>query len=181
MLDKAQRHYGREAGWGVDRKLDGVSEAMIDWDNTGVNRRQRTGEWGMDGGRRRRGEINMALIVSSAPLPSLDQPFITPPQSVQHRHFGKWGPALTPSAKTATATYVGVCVCVWSGEDRVYVRVCLCGVNVLLCDIHRDDSTVACGWVPPSHPNGWEGREKKNPNTFFIFFSFATNTINQPR
>lgn len=36
-----------------------------------------TGGWGMDEGRRRRGEINMALIVSSAPLPSLDQPFIT--------------------------------------------------------------------------------------------------------
>lgn len=105
-------HYGREGGRGVDRKLDGVSETMIDWDNTGVNRRQRTGEWGMDGGRRRRGEINMALIVSSAPLPSLDQPFITPPQSVQHRHFGKWGPALTPSAKTAAATYVGACACV---------------------------------------------------------------------
>lgn len=42
--DKAQMHCGREGGWVVDRKLDGVSEAMIDWDNTGVNRRQGTGE-----------------------------------------------------------------------------------------------------------------------------------------
>lgn len=64
-------------------------EEMIDWDATGENHRQRRGMdgWMVDGGKR--GEINMALIVSSAPLLSLDQPFITPTQLVRRRHFGK--------------------------------------------------------------------------------------------
>lgn len=46
------------------------------------------GEGWVEGGGER-GEINMALIVSSAPPPSPDPPFITPTQSVRRRHFGK--------------------------------------------------------------------------------------------
>lgn len=80
-----------------------------DWlGNTRENLREQTGGWRMCRGWRRRGEINMALIVSSASLQSHNQPFITPTQSVQRRHFGKWGPPLIPSAKTA-ATYVLCC------------------------------------------------------------------------
>lgn len=91
-----ERETANWSGW-----WDGERETVIDWESARENQRRRTGGWGMDAGRRRRGEINMALIVSSAPLLSLDQPFITPPQSVQHRHFGKWGPPLGPSVKTA--------------------------------------------------------------------------------
>ena len=121
---------------------DGGGETMIDWENTRDNQRERTRGWGTDGGRRKRREINMALIVSSAPPLSLHQPFITPPQSVQRRHFGKWGPRLAPSVKTA-ATHVGVCfiprirqiICVWT-FDRVYVN------------IQRNDDMCVCVFSP---------------------------------
>lgn len=75
----------------------------------------------------------MALIVSSAPLQSLDQPFITSPQSVHCRHFGKRGPPLISSIKTP-ATYVGVRL-----TDVVCVCVCGCRVNEHLYDIQKDD------------------------------------------
>lgn len=71
----------------------------------------------------------MALIVSSAPLQSLDQPFITSPQSVHCRHFGKRGPPLISSIKTQ-ATYVGV---------RLTDGVCGCRVNEHLYDIQKGD------------------------------------------
>lgn len=91
------------SGWWVCEK--GNNDGLGD---TGENPSERTGGWRMDGGWRRRGEINMALIVSSASLQSRDQPFITPTQSVRHRHFGKWGPPFTPSAKTPS-TYDPCC------------------------------------------------------------------------
>lgn len=96
----------QRGGDGETGPADGIGRGG---DNDWLGQRSResegeTGGWGMVGGRRRRGEINMALIVSFAPLPSLDQTFITPLQSVQLWHFGKWGPPLTPSLQTA-ATY----------------------------------------------------------------------------
>lgn len=84
----------RGRGFG-SAKLVGASEAVNDRDNVVVLRRglrgrvaDRGNEGWMKGGRER-GEINMALIVSSAPPPSPDPPFITPTQSVRRRHFGK--------------------------------------------------------------------------------------------
>lgn len=137
-----------------------------DW--LGEHSRESDGEneWGMDGGRRRRGEINMALIVSSAPLPSLDQPFITPPQSVQRRHFGKWGLPLTPSAKTA-ATYLGVCL-IQRGRQIVYVCVRLC-VDVQVSECLHDTQRRLFEDEFVSLPDG--RKKEKKSNTYFIFFS----------
>lgn len=132
--------------------------------------------WGMDGGWRRRGEINMALIVSSAPLPSLDQPFITPTQSVRHWHFGKWGSPLSLSVKQQQ-TQGGVCV--W-GRVRVLV-------------MHRQQ-TVWNEWEIVWHTRRWwhcsllmslsshsQWLEAK-PHTFFIFSSFgATPSISRAK
>lgn len=123
--DKAQIHRGmereregerRKEEWreAVDRSSwwDRKQDTMIDWANTKENRGKRTGGWGMVGGWRRRGEINMALIVSSAPLLSLNQSFITPLQSVQRWHFGKWGPPLTPSFWNSS----NICRCASNGS-----------------------------------------------------------------
>lgn len=154
--------------------LMGLEERGRDWlgehlrDLEGENRGMRDG-W-MDGWRRKRGEINMALIVSSAPPLSLYQPFISPLRSVQRRHFGKWGPPLTRSTKTA-ATHVGVCLiqrgrqivcaCVWMFE---WVSTCMTYKEMRTC-LSADEFV--------SLPDGLKKKKGKNPNTFFIFISFG--------
>lgn len=153
----------------TERDVEGKRETG---ERQGERARERTGGWRMDGGRRRRGEINMALIVSSASPPSLHQPFITPPQSVQHRHFGKWGLPLIPSAKTA-ATYVGV-------RSRVEDRSCVCRCSSEWTLVTHEEMMawwvcLSSWWSKENNKKKWI---KKHPNTFFIFFSFgATPSI----
>lgn len=170
--DKVQIHWGTE----IERQRTGPADGMEkerQWlTGTTLRRfRERTWGWGMGGGWRRRGEINMALIVSSAPLQSLHQPFITPLQSVQCRHFGKWGPPLTPSIKTA-ATNVGVCVCVCvcliqRRRQNVCVCVCVCMFEwASACMTYKD--ITACLSGDEFVSSRWS---KKKIQTHFSFSS----------